>query len=285
MEADLLVSIDGEQYARHYNDSPGWPHPDCEWEAERAFRDAFVAAAREAAEWNFPDMDQIEGAWEARREARRKAEVLVTSAQLFNDPKWDEYDPPGTHYVYRIGHEVEASRTRGRHHAMEFCKRDWWELADLGFDDDEEIRRLFMRPWVNATIAWASEPIDSGWGPPRPLDHYSPVQWHAVLSKQKGVECVFGTAEDAKAELKRRFGSWSGQWKCRDKNEAVIGHILNWPTRYTNTARLVAKCGNHWVYYDRGAAKAMTTTPCVPPEGAHDPVAAGKLTMKPERPQ
>ena len=263
MEADFLVTIDGVQYARHYNDSPGWPHPDCEWEAERAFRDAFVASAREVAEWDFPDVDQIEAAWEARRKVHDNASVLVTSAQLFHDPKWDDYDPPGTHYIYRIGHEVEASRTRGRHHAMEFCKQDWWELADLGFDDDEEIRRLFMRPWVKAVVAWANELINSGWAPPRPLDQYSPVQWHAVLAKQKGVECIFDSIEDAEAELKRRFELWYGRCKCRDENDAVIGHVFNWRTRYTNTARLVAQCRNRWVYYDREVAEARTTTPCV----------------------
>jgi len=97
---------------------------------------------------------------EAREAARRQAEVLVTSAQLFNDPSFDDYDPPGMHFVYRLGHEVEASRTRGRHHAMELAKQDWWDLADLGLDDGEEIRRLFMRPWLEAVTAWATAEPD-----------------------------------------------------------------------------------------------------------------------------
>ena len=85
MEADLLVNIDGVQYARHYNDGPGWPHPDCEREAEQAFREAYVAAAREVAEWDFPDVDAVKAARKAREEARRQAEVVVTSAKLFRE--------------------------------------------------------------------------------------------------------------------------------------------------------------------------------------------------------
>ena len=251
MEATFLVTIDGEQYARFYNDSSGWPHPDCEKEAERAYRDAFLAAAREASEWEFPDVDAVEAAKAAREQARRQAEVLVTSAQLFNDPSWDDYDPPGTHYVYRIGHEVEASRTRGRHQAMELAKQDWWELADLGLDDDAEIRRLFMKPWTHAVATWASGPIDSAWPPSRPLDQFAPLQWQAILSKQQGIERVFPSVEDAESSVRGRYRGRFEKWACRDENQAIIAYVFDWQQRCTNTARLVAKCGNDWVYYDR----------------------------------
>jgi hypothetical protein len=261
MESGLLVTIDGVQYARHYNDGPDWPHPDCEWEAERAFRDAFVAAAREVAEWAFPDADQIEAAWEARRKIRDKASVVVTSAELFNDPKWDEYDPPGTHFVYRIGHEVEASRARGKHHAMEICRQDWRELASLGFGDNEEIRHLFNRPWLDAVVTWADEPIDSGWAPPRPLDQFSPVQWNAILSKQKGIERIFDSIEDAESHLRSQFGSWDGRWKCRDESNAVIGHVYDWQARYTHVARPLVQRGDRWGCHDKNLSRAMTTVP------------------------
>ncbi len=121
-------------YCRLYDDTGDVPP---QAEVERAFRDAFLSAAREAAAWEFPDARAIERAWQERWEARRQAELTITSAQLFGDAAFDEFDPPGTHVVYRPGHEVEAARTRGRAHAFEFAKRDWCHLADLGLDDDE----------------------------------------------------------------------------------------------------------------------------------------------------
>lgn len=139
--------LDGQAYCRSYNDTGDVPPvPD----VERAFRDAFLAAAREAAAWDFPDVDAVERAWQERREARQRAEVTVTSAQLIGGPRFDEFEPPGTHVVYRQGHEVQAARTRGRVHAFEIAKWDGWDLADLGLDDDEEIRQAFMRPWLDA---------------------------------------------------------------------------------------------------------------------------------------
>ena len=244
METDLLVLIDGEQYASFYNDSPGWPHPDCAREAERAFRDAFVAAAREAAEWDFPDVDAVEAAREAREEARRQAEVRVTSAQLF-----DDYDPPGTHFVYRIGHEVEASRTRGRHHAMEICKRDWWELADLGFDDDEEVRRPFMRPWANAVETWAAEDPDGLWAPPRPIEQFTPAQWQAVVSKQQGHQRIFGSAEDAEAHLRPEQGVSLRPWDCSNQAGEIIGRVFRWWHPLGDTVRLAVRRGDRWITY------------------------------------
>jgi hypothetical protein len=226
MEAGLLVTIDGVQYTRHYNDSPGWPHPDCEREAEEAFRKSYLAAAREAAEWDFPDVDSVEAAHEAREEARRQAEVVVTSAKLFNDPSFDDYDPPGTHFLYRIGHEVEASRTRGRHQALDICKRDWWELTDLGLDDDEEIRRLFMRPWVEAIMAWVADDPDGLWAPPRPIERFTPAQWQAVLSQLHGQEHIFENLEDAVSHIQPEVGLLRSSWDCRDQADEVLGRVF-----------------------------------------------------------
>jgi len=168
MDAGLLVSIDGVKYARHYNDSPGWPHPDCEREAEEAFRKAYSAAAREASEWESPNVKAVAAARIARAKARHQAEVIVTSSQFFNDASFDDYDPPGRHSVYRLGHEIEASRTRGRHHATGFCWRDWQELTDLGFGDNEEIRREFIRPWGNAVAIWIGDDPNGLWAPRTP---------------------------------------------------------------------------------------------------------------------
>jgi hypothetical protein len=253
--------INGNHYDRLYNDTIEPATTPLLAEAEKAFCDAFLAGAREVVEWEFPDVDSIEAAKEARETARRQAEVLVTSAQLFNDPSYDDYDPPGTHYVYRIGHEIEASRTRGRHQAMELAKQDWWDLADLGFDDDEEIRREFIRPWVTAVATWATAEPDGFWPPPRPLDDFTPTQWRAVLSKQQGHERIYDSIEDAEADLARRYGCWSTSWNCRPTTGETIGRVFRWWRQLGDIVRLAARRGERWIVFDGSEENTMMQPP------------------------
>lgn len=240
--------VDGQAYSRLYNDAGDVPPQP---EVERAYRDAFLAAAREAAAWDFPDVDAIQLAWQERREARRRAEVTVTSAQLFGDSSFDEFEPPGTHIVYRPGHEVDAARTRGRVHAFEQAKWDWWDLADLGLDD-EEIRREFMRPWLDAVAAWAAGPLETGGPPPRPLDAFTAAQWRLVLAKQQGRELVFECVENAEAHLRSRHGPWTQAWDCRDEAGEILGRVFRWQRLLGDVVRLAARQGQRWSVYEDG---------------------------------
>lgn len=219
-------------------------------EVERAFRDAFLAAAREAAAWDFPDVDAIEHAWQERREARRRAEMTVTSAQLFGDPSFDGFEPPGTHVVYRPGHEVEAARTRGRVHAFERAKQDWWDLANLGFDDDDEIRQVFMGPWLDAVAAWASGRLETGMPPPRPLDAFSPPQWRLLLSKQQGRERSLDSVEHAEVYLRERDGPPTEVWDCRDGGGQILGRVFRWRRPAGDMVRLAVRQGQRWAVYE-----------------------------------
>jgi len=136
---------------RFYNDGPDWPTSPLLMDAERAYRSAFVAGAREVADWDMPDEDAIETTWEERRAAYRSAEVFDSEQILF-----------------RVGHEVAASRTRGRCHALEFAKQHWWNLGDAGTPDAVIV--AILHRWIEQVEVWGDSPIDPQFisTPPRP---------------------------------------------------------------------------------------------------------------------
>ena len=268
---NATCSIDGQEWACGYSDGPEFPTTPLLAQAERAYRDSFLEAAREAAKWDFPDLDMIEAAWESRRHTRRQAEVLIPSSKYFNEPQFD--DPESVQVVYRTGHEVEASRARGRVQGLEIAKRDWWDLADLGLEDDEEIRRLFMRPWAEAVATWAGEDLERAESPPRPLDHFSSAQWQAVLANQPGPGRHLGNSEVAEADLKQRCGQWSESWDCLNEAGETIGRVYRWKRRLGDVVRMIAKREQEWVAY-----QSATGEPADPvrPQSVDGPVAAKK---------
>ena len=117
---------------RFYNDGPEHPLTGPQQVAEWHYRNAFHSGAKEVVAWDMPDPDAIYHAWEARAQAREAAEVRVSSSILFGHPHLESEQ-----IVYRIGHEVAASRTRGRCQALEMAKQLWWELSDLGMADQQ----------------------------------------------------------------------------------------------------------------------------------------------------
>lgn len=207
-----------------YNDGPVVPTTREQLAAERAYRNGFRSAAIEAAAWDFPDLEAIEAAWESRRQTRRHAEVLIPSSEYFGEGQFD--DPESVQVVYRPGHEVEASRTRGRVQALEIAKRAWFNLADLGLEDDEEIGRLFMQPWAEAVAAWADKDLHRGLSPPRPLARFSSPQRQAILASQQGRERQFGDSEVAQAHIKRHSGHWLKSRDCRNEDGEIVGRVF-----------------------------------------------------------
>ncbi|MFV0442165.1 MAG: AAA family ATPase [Planctomycetaceae bacterium] len=155
-----------------YNDSGEPPKTPLLQQAEREYRDAYLAAAREVVTWDMPDPETIDEAWQERKRVRREAEILVPSSFMFGDPSMDSEQ-----VVYRVGHEIEASRTRGRVQALELAKQYWWALGDVGFSDEEVLDQV-MRPWLADVEAWAKRPIDpDDWDVPTgPDDFLTPVQ-------------------------------------------------------------------------------------------------------------
>lgn len=120
-------------------------------ECERAFRSAYLAAAEEASQWDSPDIEAIDAAYAARHEARERAQVEVDGI-----------------FKYRLGHEVEAARTRGPHHALVFVEYAW--NHPLG--DDRLPYEL--AGWYARVARWAAElttPAEYSY-PPRPDDDW-----------------------------------------------------------------------------------------------------------------
>lgn len=166
---EINLPVDTVQF---YNDSGEPPRTALLQQAERAYRDAYLAAAREVVAWDMPDPEVIDEAWKERKRVRREAEVFVPSSFMFGDPSLDSEQ-----IVYRVGHEIEASRTRGRVQALELAKHYWWALGDVGFSN-EDILNQVMRPWLADVEAWAKRPIvpDEWDVPTGPDDFLTAVQ-------------------------------------------------------------------------------------------------------------
>jgi hypothetical protein len=135
---------------RCYDDGPNRPDTPLRVEVERAYREAFLAAANQAAGWVEPDTLAIDSAWEQRRRVRESAQV----------------ERDGIH-LYLPGHEVEAARARGRVHAFEFVAQAWERR-----DAHERNVRAALGPWAANVARWAAKAIDPARieGPPRPDD-------------------------------------------------------------------------------------------------------------------
>ncbi|WP_165698855.1 AAA family ATPase [Bremerella volcania] len=125
-----------------------------------------MEGAMVVATWDAPDEAAIALAWNDRRQARREAELLVPSAEMYGDP-----DMESDQVVYHTGHEVAACRTRGRCQAMEMAKQLWWELCEAGATNGQVADEI-VPPWQKAVDAWAKAEINPKRivPPPRPED-------------------------------------------------------------------------------------------------------------------
>lgn len=147
---------------RYYNDGPDFPSTPLLMEAERAYRAAFAEAAGVVAEWDVPDCELIDAAWDDRRATRDRAEVLVSSAELYGNPEYDSEQ-----VLYRAGHDVEAARHRGRVQAFELAVQCWEKLENQGIAT-EAVGPLVMRPWAEQVREWSLSPINSATIKPPP---------------------------------------------------------------------------------------------------------------------
>ena len=117
-------------HVRFYQDGVEWPDTPEKQAAERAYRKAFLGAAREAARWQSLDKAAIDAAWAERKRARTLTEVLIPSTVLFDRPGLESEQ-----IIYHAGHEAEAARTRGRVHGFEFVRQCHDELLQAGVDE------------------------------------------------------------------------------------------------------------------------------------------------------
>lgn len=156
------IDVRGERYARWYEDGPPtWPLSDQERvEAERAYRAAFLDAARQVTTWPQPDTDLVEDAWRSRIEARDAASIKVPSADYYCVTDPDRRNVfIGHQIVYRVGHSTEAARCRGRHQALAIAADEWRWLAERGVPA-KRISASLVPTWLTQVEAWAIESID-----------------------------------------------------------------------------------------------------------------------------
>jgi hypothetical protein len=120
-------------------------------QAERAYRDAYLAAAKQSALCDEPDLEAIDASRHARTDARFAAIVGIEQGCC----------------RYAADHAVAAARTRGRHHAMEFvCQA--WERDEAEQHDMPTV----LQRWLEEVIRWANGPRDEISLPPNPDDDW-----------------------------------------------------------------------------------------------------------------
>jgi len=172
-----------EGHVRFYEDGPWWPRTPTQQAAEQAYREAFMSAAHEAAQWDEVDEGAIERAWDERRQAREQAQVIVPSGVLFGDGPWI-----GEQIIYQEGHQVDAGRTRGRVHGFEFVRQCWDELVKAGVDQ-RIIGREIITPWLGQVAEWLARDIDPEHIaiPPRPDDDLTERQRRMLEQAKRAI--------------------------------------------------------------------------------------------------
>ena len=140
-------------HVRFYEDGPDWPKTPMQIAAEKAYREAFYTAVREASRLDYDELeDAITAAWNDRRKTREAAEVHVPSYVYLELP--DRRDLDGDQIIYVAGHEPEAARARGRVQALEMAKEFYQELPDV---PEEVVRAFVLKPWADRLEPWINE--------------------------------------------------------------------------------------------------------------------------------
>jgi hypothetical protein len=233
---------------RFYNDGPDFSSTPLLMEAERAYRSAFVEAANVVAEWDIPDCELIEAAWQDRRNARERAEVLVPSAALYGNPEFDSEQ-----VLYRAGHDVEAARHRGRVQAFELAAQCWEKFEDRGVLD-EAIRLLVMQPWAERVRRWAGAEINPATikGPPAPEECIDPER-RALLDRLEQV-----AKEEAKANNLPLSLAVKSLRQLINENPDLRRPVIHGLLREGETMNVIAtsKVGKSWLVTDLALAVA-----------------------------
>ena len=176
---------DSEKVKQHYQDGPDHPQEavqrkwmDCtldEWIAgEQAYRDGYRDGVENTKLWDvWASREEIDAAWEARRQARQDAERPV----YYDDEFYEDGSPIPKEIFYTSSHRVPAAYARGMVHAMEFFDQDYDRFLDLktsNFDDESECDRKWnsvRKRWYRRVERWLEEGVstDKLVLPPRPL--------------------------------------------------------------------------------------------------------------------
>lgn len=243
--AAWFVDVHGKRYARWYEDGPPtWPLSDLErTEAERAYRAAFLDAARQVATRVKPDADAVENAWLARIAARDAASINVPSADYYGITDPERRDALiGHQIVYRVGHATEAARCRGRHQALAIAADEWRWLSERG-EPASRITTSIIPSWLEQVEAWASDPID-------PQRIVVPPRLFDVVS-----ESEMAALDDTPMDARSPYLSVRGLLARHPELRPPVLHGL---LREGETMNIIAppKTGKSWLVLDLAVAVA-----------------------------
>lgn len=242
----LALPADTVQF---FNDGPDFPTTPLLQEAERAYREAFAIGASATASWKEPADDLIETVWRTRREVRRRNEVFVPSSVMFGNPDMDSEQ-----IVYRVGHEVEASRARGKVQALEIARQCWESLQNQNVPD-EAIGPLVMKPWAERVRAWAQTEVDPARlsTPPMP-EECIPAEHQPLLDQLRAasetIEPEFGNLNLALPTKSVR--------QLLNENPDLRRPVIHGLLREGETMNVIAspKIGKSWLVTDLALAVA-----------------------------
>lgn len=77
----------------------------------------------------------------------------MSSAKLLGNSPVNEFKPSCMQIVDRWGHKRKTTRSREWVRAFEQAMLNWWNLAHLELDGDDEIGGAFIAPWYHAPPA------------------------------------------------------------------------------------------------------------------------------------
>ena len=179
-------------------------------------------------------------AYADRQAAREAAEVWVTSAQLWPE-RADLFGdaPERQHVVYRPGHWIAASRTRGVHHAVVYVQEALPWLLGLGLSRADV--RSFFGEWLTRVARWRDDrpEEDNFLPPPRVLDDLTEKQG---LLLRDATQCVgtFASLESLRSEIGSETGPRE-QWPF-----SVAGvHCGYWTRRWVDPCLRWRSCKDH----------------------------------------
>lgn len=175
-----------ENMKKYYQDGPDHPQDaaasgwmDCtleEWIAgEEAYRQGYSDGVEKTTSWDvFPNVADIEAAWDARRKARENAERPV----YYEDEFCEDGSPIPKEIFYAENHRATAGYARGFVHAVEFYRQGYEAFLDDDFgnvEDETEWRRRWgtiCRMWKNDVDDWLETKVSNKrlYLPPRMMD-------------------------------------------------------------------------------------------------------------------
>ncbi|TWT71521.1 AAA family ATPase [Crateriforma conspicua] len=222
---------------RYYNDGPNHPRTPLAARAEKAYREWFAKTAADVPRWTKPNETAFAAFMRDRTVARRRAVVGTDHGAC----------------LFRPGHEIEASKHRGRAQAVCIAIEGWEHFAAAGFDV-HTIRTVAMQGWNRRVDRWSKtllrpEQIEL---PPRPHEDID-VETQETLDAIKESLEITDDKLPRDADIRPR-----SLRRLIDRYPALRRPIIHGLLRVGETMNVIAppKAGKSWLASDMALAVA-----------------------------